>query len=474
MVMITDPIVVTEQESVAPHKREAEEATIGSVLIDPDCFPLVNVIVGTGDFYIHRHRWIWDAFLKLRQAGKQIDFRTVCDQLTDMHKLEDVGGASYLTALLVNTPSSMHAESYAKTVREMSLRRDMLSEANELARQAFDYSTPLKNISFTTVKNAWTLAELHDAQFPEIRGPLPGIIPNGLTIFGGRPKRGKSWFMLQAGCTFAIGGKFFESDLEIGRVLYYALEDPPRRLKERTARLNIDPSALIEFRIGIKPLQLGGLAEIESAARSEGFQMIVIDTIRRAMPGKDFTKDGALYDDILSRLQTIAHETNIAIVVILHTRKSTAGLDPDPVDDVLGSTGLTASADCVLALYRDAQTSNGRLLGRQRDGEDIDLTIYFDPVTCAWQSKGDTEKIHATESEQEILDVLKDLKKAKAPTIAEIIGKNKKNTATRLTTLYLKGRVSKEMIDGIPYYFLREDVNGEQVKPLNPLNPLNP
>ena len=90
------------------------------------------------------------------------------------------------------------------------------------------------------------------------------------------------------------------------------------------------------------PLHLGGLAAVKQAARYGGFGMIVIDTIRRAMPGKDFNRGGALFDDILIKLQTLAQQRNIANVVVLHTSKSGAGFDPDPVDDVLGSTVLPA------------------------------------------------------------------------------------------------------------------------------------
>jgi hypothetical protein len=283
---------------------------------------------------------------------------------------------------------------------------------------------------------------------------VPGIIPNGLTVLGGRPKRGKSWLMLQAGCSLGVGGMFLDHQLKLKKVLYYALEDRPRRLKERTARLGIPVYALIEFELALKPLQLGGLAQVEQAARYGGYQMIILDTIRRAMPGKDFNKDGALFDDILGQLQTLAQQTDTAIVTILHTRKSTAGFDPDPVDDVLGSTGLTASADCVLALYTEQGKKGATLKGRGRDIDDIDLALQFDPLTCAWQSLGETREARNREADEEIFAVLEETGKTPIGVIAKAIGKDFSNTPKRLLTLWVSGKVRKEETAEKTYYYL--------------------
>jgi hypothetical protein len=272
-------------------------------------------------------------------------------------------------------------------------------------------------------------------------------------VLGGRPKRGKSWLMLQAGCALALGGKFLDRDLSVEKVLYYALEDTPRRLQDRLAKLGIETCDEIVFDQAIQPLHLGGLAQIEHEIKDNGFQMIVIDTIRRAMPGRDFNKDGALFDDILGRLQQLAQQNAIAIVCILHTRKSGAGFDPDPVDDVLGSTGLTASADCVLALYTEQGKKGAVLKGRGRDLSDIDLALQFDPVTCCWQSLGESGAAKNRETQQEVLAVLADLGKAQAHTISKTLGKDYSNTHKIIASLWIAGKVKKEMIEGKTFYY---------------------
>jgi hypothetical protein len=256
-------------------------------------------------------------------------------------------------------------------------------------------------------------------------------------------------------------------------VLYYALEDRPKRLKDRTTKLGIPSHALIEFELALKPLHLGGMAEIENAVRFGKFSMIIIDTIRRALPGKDFTKDGALFDDILSQLQTLAQQNHIAIVCILHTRKNAAGFDPDPVDDVLGSTGLTASADCVLALYTEQGKKGATLKGRGRDLDDIDLALEFDHDTGCWQSNGESGEAKVKETEAEILAALEDLGKAQPHTIAKTIGKDYANTRKRVAALWTAGKIKKIVVEGKTYYFLNGDGESGEV-PTLPTHPTQP
>ena len=297
----------------ALYDLDAEAALCGAILIDGtrlnDCTQLTPA-----DFHDRRHREIWRAFMDLDASGMAIEYLTVCDILTRTGKFLAAGEDAYLTHLLNAPGNSQSAASYARIVADYSTRRHMLAEATDAARQVLDLAQPLPE-SAARRKTNWTIPELMAADFPDPTGPLPGIIPTGLTILGGRPKRGKSWLMLQCAYALATGGKFLDHDLAKNKVIYYALEDSPRRLKDRLAKFEPDPDALIEFERELKPLHLGGLDQIRAAA--EDHYLIVIDTLGRSMPGRDFSKDAGLFADVLGQLQTIAIEKNIAIVVIL-------------------------------------------------------------------------------------------------------------------------------------------------------------
>ena len=128
---------------VVPHNREAEEGLLGSILINPDAYIQVATLLQAGDFYIHRHRWIWEAIAHLHEERAPIDFLTLVDALNREGKLGEVGGPAYLTALTNVVPSSLHAVAYAKIVAEMAVRRRMLEAANQIARSAYELQQPL-------------------------------------------------------------------------------------------------------------------------------------------------------------------------------------------------------------------------------------------------------------------------------------------------------------------------------------------
>lgn len=441
-----------------PSVPDSERDLVGAVLYDESAFDQADL--SPADFYILRWRWVWEACEAIRAAADHIDYQTLQRALVAAGHWQDVSAQHDLMDFMV--PTLLHVDANARLVRDRAERRRRIARAEEQARQAFDLKTPVFS-ALEGSKRVWTVQELAATQFPELPGPVTGLIPNGLTILGGRPKKGKSWLFLQASCSIASGGKFLDRELVKGRVRYYALEDRPKRLKDRLAKLGMidDSEAQIDFYLHIDPLFGNGMAEIEQAARSGGYAMLVIDTLRRAMPGKDFNKDGALFDKILADLQTIAQQNSLAIAVILHTRKSHSGFDPDPVDDVLGSTGLTAPADQVLALYSEQGKKGATLKGRGRDLEDVDLALIFDPITCAWQSLGNTGEAKVKESEEEILDVLADLGKVQAPSLARTIGKDYSNTRKRMAALWNAGKIRREVIEGKTFYFLPRDESQE-------------
>lgn len=121
-----------------PHSREAEEAAIGAVLINPEAYYHVRQHIKTSDeFYIHRLRWVWEAYEALKAKETEIDLLTISDQLNRKGLLDEIGGSAYLTSLISQVPSSLNAEDYAELVHEQYVRRKLISAANEIASLAY-------------------------------------------------------------------------------------------------------------------------------------------------------------------------------------------------------------------------------------------------------------------------------------------------------------------------------------------------
>lgn len=213
-----------------PHSREAEEASIGAVLINPEAFYQVKQhIANADDFYIHRMRWVWQAYEALKERGTDIDLLTVSDELVRKGRLDEVGGSSFLTSLINQVPSSLNAANYAKIVHEDSVRRKMIEAANKIASLAYNGEEQLPEI-LSACTNALSEAISHgtrtkslslnealivlDAKLDERKrsGIQPGL-PTGLIdldkklgggaqngdliLISARPGQGKTSLLLQ-------------------------------------------------------------------------------------------------------------------------------------------------------------------------------------------------------------------------------------------------------------------------------------
>ena len=77
-----------EEINQVPHSREAEEAVLGAVLINPEKYFDVSQLINGKDFYIHRNRWVWEAYGALFEKGQAIDVQTVCEELYDLARIQ--------------------------------------------------------------------------------------------------------------------------------------------------------------------------------------------------------------------------------------------------------------------------------------------------------------------------------------------------------------------------------------------------
>ena len=132
--------------TAVPHSREAEEAVVGAVFINSEVYYDVAQFLSADDFYIHRHKWIWETFTSLHEQRVPIDLLTVSDELERRGQLTEIGGPAYLTSLINQVPSSLNAESYGHIVEGYSVRRKMINAANQIASIAYnEKSSALRN-----------------------------------------------------------------------------------------------------------------------------------------------------------------------------------------------------------------------------------------------------------------------------------------------------------------------------------------
>jgi len=286
--------------------------------------------------------------------------------------------------------------------------------------------------------------KLLTSDWPEPVWAIPGLLPVGLTILAGAPKVGKSWLALQIAQAVASGGMIFNLRVERGSVLYLALEDPPRRLKERMTQqgwpvgLNADFLPVGTFMDQIGDLRNGGSERLARQVDLHGYRMLAIDTLSRSIQGDQ--QDVREMTEWLTPLQEMAHEKNSVIILVDHHKKPT-GFDQDVIADILGSTAKGAMADTVMGLYRERGKPGARLSITGREVEEKVLDLYFDRVSGCWQQEDPSPVM--TPTQKELVDALKSLGLSTPTELARAVGDHRGSVYRQLVDLEHKGYVRK-------------------------------
>jgi len=130
-----------------PHTIEAEEATLGALLIDPKwAIPQVQPVLKGPEFYLQKHRWLYAVILDLYAHHEPVDFLTVTTELEKRGQLEALGGAVFVTQLLDAVPAAANVLSYAREVRQTHMRRRILEASSAAARLAYDAQRPIEQV----------------------------------------------------------------------------------------------------------------------------------------------------------------------------------------------------------------------------------------------------------------------------------------------------------------------------------------
>lgn len=149
---------MTLLEKTAPFSRESEEAVLGSILVDGEAILKVCDLLTEGEFYVDKHRAVYAAMLAIVKRGEPVQFLALSDELERGGRLDEIGGASYLTSLVSAVPSAAYVEHYAKEVKRTAVNRRGIVLAGQMAQQFYenpadpeamigDYGTRLLNLT---------------------------------------------------------------------------------------------------------------------------------------------------------------------------------------------------------------------------------------------------------------------------------------------------------------------------------------
>lgn len=396
---------MTTVDRLPPHSVEAEEAVLGSLLIDPDAIVEVASFLRPNAFYREQNKWIYQAILDLHEARDALDFITLADTLRKRSQLEDVGGEAYLISLLNAVPTSVNARSYGRIVEAAAVRRRMLTAASSIANLAYDEDenvnvildraeqalfsiseerttrdlVPVRDIARAYLDRVEELHARGDEMigvpsgFTDVDKMLGGLNKSDLLIVAARPGMGKTSLLL---------GMALHAGLRHGkRIAMFNLEMSGEQLVQRmiAAETRIDSQRLrrgqlyenewpifleavgrlSEMRVfiddtpAVTPLQLR--TKCRRLYAEHGLDLVMVDYLQ--LMQAEYTTNNRVQEisEISRSLKGLARELDVPVVTASQLSRAVENRQEKrpQLSDLRDSGSIEQDADVVMFIYRD-------------------------------------------------------------------------------------------------------------------------
>ena len=410
-------------EKLLPHDIEAEEAVIGSLLIDGECFARLVPVLQGSDFYRERNQLCFDAAMSLFQRGQAIDQTTMASELARTEKLEATGGMAYLSHLVSITPTSAHAEDYAENVMRTSTMRKLINAASRISELGYNDTddlegtlrlaedelfavrgagrvrgfVPLRQIYDQYLQDrAGTMEPLADSASPVMSGfddldeLLGGIQRSDMVILGARPSLGKSTLALNMCLSAAKNGSIagiFSLEMSCEqlamRILSSEAEVDSHRLRlglytmAEEQRIIDAIGQLSDLPVYIDDTPYQSMVEMRGKARrlslEHGLDLLVVDYLQLVQgQGRGYSANRVQEISEISRsLKAMARDLNIGLVAcsqlsrLVENRPSHRPL----LSDLRDSGSIEQDADVVMFIHREDVYITEEEWEQQRPGQ---------------------------------------------------------------------------------------------------------
>ena len=432
-------------ERLLPHNTEAEEALIGSLLIDGECIARIAPMLQPGDFYRERNQLCYDAALALSLRNQAIDQLTLAGELARTEKLELAGGMAYLSHLVASTPTSVHAEDYAEIISRTATMRKLIAAASKISelgytdtddleatlRQAEDAVYAVRNTtqqrdfqSFRDIFDRYLQDQASAADllttadvplmtgFSDLDELLGGVQRSDLVILAARPSVGKSTLALNMAMNNAKSGRtcaIFSLEMTADQLAMRALAgetgiDSHRiRLglysQSQEERIINAIGELSELPIYIDDTPYQGMVEIRGKARrldlDRGVDLIMVDYLQlvqgrhRGGPANRVQE----ITEISRALKVLAGEMNASVIACSQMSRMVENRPSHrpQLSDLRDSGSIEQDADVVAFIHREDLYTTEEEWAQTHPGQEYPQNIA--EIIVAKNRKGPTGSI---------------------------------------------------------------------------------
>ena len=144
-----------------PQAVDLEEAVLGALMLEKDALTIVIEILQVESFYKESHQKIYEAILQLFDNSEPVDILTVTNQLRKNGTLEFAGGSFYISGLTQRVNSAANVEYHARIVSEMAIKRELISIASEIEKEAYEDTTDTFALLDKTEQRIFNVSEVN-------------------------------------------------------------------------------------------------------------------------------------------------------------------------------------------------------------------------------------------------------------------------------------------------------------------------
>lgn len=409
------------KEKIPPQNLEAEQATLGALLLDWNAFSNIVSLLDSNKFYSYQNKLIYEAMISLFRQNIHGDTLAVINELTKTGKLEEAGGTAYIASLTDLVPTAANVEYYAKIVLDNATRRELIKISHDLKSYSYDETKESRNIIEDAEKLIFSLSDKNQTTkvynmedivnktmsnviehwknksiftgvptgFAQLDTMTNGFQPSELIIIGARPSIGKTALALSMMEHIAVDKKipcgFFSLEMSYDMIGHRLLSQNSRvpghklrsgvlrqedfqKLQDAGSRLFVAPLYVID--VPNMPL-----LDLKAMARrlvvNHQVKIIFIDYIGLISTEN---RNAPVYEqvsEISKSLKALARELNIPIVALCQVARDAEGAKPN-LAQLRGSGSIEQDADVVMFLHRERMNT-----AEQKDNPSIDAELII-------------------------------------------------------------------------------------------------
>ena len=391
---------------VQPNDTIAEQAVLGSMLVDKDAVIAAIEILKPEDFYREDNKEIYAAMVELYGLGQQIDIITLSEQLKLRGTLEKVGDTSYIATLIDNVPTTSNIDSYVKIVEQKSVLRQLIKVANDILKMGYSQTEEVDAIIEQTEKKVFDVLQSRNSKgyasikevlitafdmlekmyqnknkvsgvesgFIDLDQKISGLNPGALLIVAARPAMGKSAFVLNIANNVAMHAKtpvmIFSLEMSkeemINRILASEAEVDSMKIKNGNGLTSEDWLKLGQAsgRLSNIPLYIDdtpGLTATELRAKcrkaklEKDIGLVIIDYLQLMESSTKSPSRQQEISEISRSLKILAKELSVPVIALSQLSRATESrTDHKPMlSDLRESGAIEQDADIVMFIHRE-------------------------------------------------------------------------------------------------------------------------